>query len=196
MKKLTCVLLVLLLCMSAFAVAAVPSKSTADMVVTQVQSGNIPADSGFVMKPVTEMSGEAYAAKVEACQKEVAKLAASASVEEYFGAIKDSQGNAVALKDLLGVDVVNVNEFMPLVVENYDASYGSVTMNFQFSTPYAEGEVVVVLVGIEDPLTGEIVWYAFEGIGAGANGDIEVEFTSEILESIQGGTALMAVASK
>lgn len=88
MKKLLCLVLALL-CIASFALAdSVPSKSTADMVSVQVQ-GNIPADSGFVLTPVVDSI--TYQVAVEACQNQIEKLAASASVEAYFGEVKDGR---------------------------------------------------------------------------------------------------------
>lgn len=110
MKKLLCLVLALL-CIASFALAdSVPSKSTADMVSVQVQ-GNIPADSGFVLTPVVDSI--TYQVAVEACQNQIEKLAASASVEAYFGEVKDGDGNVISLKEILGTDTLNVNEFMP-----------------------------------------------------------------------------------
>lgn len=192
MKKLLCLVLALL-CIASFALAdSVPSKSTADMVSVQVQ-GNIPADSGFVLMPVVDSI--TYQVAVEACQNQIEKLAASASVEAYFGEVKDGDGNVISLKEILGTDTLNVNEFMPVVVENYEESYGDVTATFQFSTPYAQGEEVLVLVGVINALTGEVEWVALAGVGT-ADGGIEVTFTAAILSAIQSNTAMMAVVSK
>lgn len=136
-----------------------------------------------------------YQVAVEACQNQIEKLAASASVEAYFGEVKDGDGNVISLKEILGTDTLNVNEFMPVVVENYEESYGDVTATFQFSTPYAQGEEVLVLVGVINALTGEVEWVALAGVGT-ADGGIEVTFTAAILSAIQSNTAMMAVVSK
>ena len=84
---------------------------------------------------------------------------------------------------------------MPVVVQNYDRMYGAVTTTFQFKTPYAKDETVVILIGILDPVTGEIVWTAFEGDGVGEDGAVQVEFTADIMEMIQNGITLLAVVS-
>lgn len=194
MKKFLCVALIALLCFSATAMAdMIPSKSTADMVATKVEGANIPADAGFVLAPVVDEVK--HAAQIAACKDEIAKLSASASVEEYFGEVKDINGNVVSLKELLNVETLNVYEFMPLIVENYDVTYGNVKVEFSFSTPYATDEKVAVLIGVPNAETSEIEWVALEGIGTGVNGAIEVEFTPEVLEAIQNGNAMMTVVS-
>ena len=110
--------------------------------------------------------------------------------------IGDTEGNVVSLTEALGAENVTVNEFVPVVVDNYNAELGNVKVSFKFSTPYEAGKKVVVLVGIVDPLTGEVEWVALEGEGTGVDGAIAVEFTPEVLEAIQNGTAMMAVVSE
>lgn len=211
MKRVTCVLLALL-CLFVSALAeSVPSKNTADMVtvaVDQTLNPNIPQDSGFEVVLVQNEDAtktEEFAAHVAACQQELQKIVdlvnqndsavGSSAVETYFGEIKDSEGNAVVLSDVLGSTTLNVNEFIPVVISNYDQTYGNVTMSFQFQTPYAQDEHVVIMIGIVDPETGEIVWTAFEGIGMGEDGAVQVEFTPEILLAIQNKVSLLAVVS-
>ena len=195
MKKLVCLILVLS-CIGTMAMAAsVPSKSTADLVQTvEVKTETGVVAENLVVAPVVDEV--VYKAKVEACQAEITKIAQSASVVEYFGEVKDSTGKAVSLTEVLGTENATVNEFMPLVVENYDATYGKVSVGFKFSTPYAKDEPVVVMVGVVNPETGLIEWVALEGVGTGIDGGIEVEFTAELLEAIQNGDAMMAVLSK
>lgn len=194
MKKLICLVLVLLCFASVAAAESVPSKTTADMVtVTEIKTGTGVVASNLVIATTEDTKA------VEACSKQIEKLVASASVVEYFGEIKDSEGNEVKIVELLNSENVTVNEFVPLVVYNYSAAYGNVTVSFTFSTPYEADKPVLVLVGITNPTTGEIEWVALEGVGTGVDGGISVEFTSEILEAIeaiQNGTAMMAVVSE
>lgn len=195
MKKLICLVLVLLCFASVAAAESVPSKTTADMVtVTEIKTGTGVVASNLVIAPVTSAAVDTEAA--ENCSREIEKLVASASVVEYFGEVKDSEGNEVKIVELLNSENVTVNEFVPLVVDNYSAAYGSVTVSFTFSTPYEANKPVLVLVGITNPTTGEIEWVALEGVGTGVDGGIAVEFTPEILEAIQNGTAMMAVVSE
>ena len=116
---------------------------------------------------------------------------------EYFGTVTDSEGNEINLTEILGADALNVYEFLPLVVDGYDPAYGNVTATMEFSTPYEEGERVVVLVGlvtVAEDGTEAMAWTALPGLGT-SNGGIEVEFTPEIMVQIQEGTAMMTVVS-
>ena len=210
MKKIVCLTLALLLCLSAVALAeeVVPSKNTSDMVVVEVDPAlntNVPADSGFVVIPVLEedeAQAVEYADNIALCREEIVKLMESAAggtdasgVEAYFGEVRDSEGNVVVLSEALSAPALNVYEFMPLVAVNYDETYGNVTLTFQFKTPYAQDEAVLVLIGLRNAETGEMEWTVFEGIGVGEEGAVQVEFTPEILKAIQEDNALLAVVS-
>ena len=210
MKKIVCLTLALLLCLSAVALAeeVVPSKYTSDMVVVEVDPAlntNVPADSGFVVIPVLEedeAQAVEYADNIALCREEIVKLMESAAggtdasgVEAYFGEVRDSEGNVVVLSEALSAPALNVYEFMPLVAVNYDEAYGNVTLTFQFKTPYAQDEPVLVLIGLRNAETGEMEWTVFEGIGVGEEGAVQVEFTPEILKAIQEDNALLAVVS-
>ena len=52
-----------------------------------------------------------------------------------------------------------------------------------------------MLVGIRNSETGEIAWTAFEGVGIGEEGSVQVVFTPEIMDAIQNNMALLAVVS-
>lgn len=209
MKKIVCLVLAALLCLSMAALAeeAVPSKNTSDMVSVEIDPAlnpNLPENSGFVAFPVLEedaTQAEEYAESIALCQEEIVRLMAAAGgtdasgVEAYFGTVRDSEGNEVALSEALQAQMLDVFEFMPLVVQNCDEAYGDVTLTIQFKTPYEEGEPVLVLIGIRNAETGEMEWTAFEGAGAGEAGAVQVTFTPEILTAIQENVALLAVVS-
>ena len=200
MKKIVCLVLALL-CVSVMAVAeSTPSKTTADLTLIQTSAANLPEGASFTLAPVTTARAADlpdYEERVAACEAEIAKLAQSASVAEYFGTVTDSEGNEINLTEILGADALNVYEFLPLVVEGYDPAYGNVTATMEVSTPYEEGEQVVVLVGlatVAEDGTEAMAWTALPGLGT-SNGGIEVEFTPEIMVQIQEGTAMMTVVS-
>lgn len=209
MKKIVCLVLAALLCLSMAALAeeAVPSKNTSDMMSVEIDPAlnpNLPADSGFVAFPVLEedaTQAEEYAESIALCQEEIVRLMAAAGgtdasgVEAYFGTVRDSEGNEVALSEALQAQMLDVFEFMPLVVQNYDEACGDVTLTIQFKTPYEEGEPVLVLIGIQNAGTEAMEWTAFEGAGAGEAGAVQVTFTPEILTAIQENVALLAVVS-
>lgn len=199
MKKIVSILVALILCLSAVAFAeSVPSKTTSDLVQFEIVADNLPADSGFFIQTVVE-SDETSQQSVEICKNEIAKLAQSENVAAYFGEVKNAAGETVDMKELLGSDTLNVYEFCTLSAGLYEESYGNVSVNMLFSTPYEKDEKVVVLIGLvseNSDGTQSIEWIAYEGVGTGDQGGVQVELDSEIILAIQNGTALMAIVSK
>lgn len=206
MKKMTCLALALLLCLSGVALAeSTPSRMIDDMASIEVTAEHLPANSGFFIH-VAKTDDPSYQGKVTACLTEIEKLKASPSVENYFGELKDSQGNVLSPKDILGTDAPNVFEFAPVIAGNYEEAYGKVTATMLFSTPYAKDEPVIVMIGlvtINADGTQSVKWTAYQGVGLGPvdgaaenMGSIKVELDAATVEAIQNGTALLAVISK
>ena len=200
MKKLVVLMLALMLCLTAaaFAEEAIPSKTTGDLTKVEVISENIPADAGLEITAVTVDAAD-YEEKIQTCETEIAVLTASESVETYFGEVKDAAGETVDLAAVLETETLNVHEFCPLVVSNYEENYGNVKAAMQFSTPYTEGEKVIVLIGlvtVNEDGTQSVEWIAYEGVGTGAEGAIEVELDAATMAAVQAGNALVAIVSK
>lgn len=196
MKKLACLVLSMLLCVNAVALAEfVPSKTTGDLTKIEVAAENMPAGATMVLSAVS--SGDVANQQLLAtCQTELDRLA-STPVTTYFAGVKDINGNDVDLAAVLGTQDLKVYEFCPLVVSDYVEDYGAVTATMSFSTPYAEGEKVLVMVGlvtVNEDGTETVEWVALEGVGA--NGGISVQFNAETLTKVQDGSALLAVVSQ
>lgn len=211
MKKLVCLILALTTCVSAAAMAeSVPSKTVADLTHFDVIAENQPGDETVYLNQVT--MGETlpeYQECIDICQKEIEKLAASETVESFFGEVTDADGNVVDLRALLDVDAdaaLNVFEFCPVIAGGFREDCGKVTATMFFSTPYEKDEKVLVMIGIVTVLengTQDVAWQVFEGIGLGAVesqeesvGSIQVELTPEIVMAIQNEIALLAIVSK
>lgn len=212
MKKMMMVAAVLMVGLTAGAMAeSVPSKNTADMVNVEIEqeaNPSLPSDSGLEVILVEDgdtTQAEAYEPEIALCQLELEHLSEivqqadengeGSAIEAYFGEVKDEQGNVVVLSDQLATATLAVNEFMPIVVLNYDESYGDVTITFQFKTPYAAGEKVIILIGLLNPETGEIEWMVFEGMGTGDQGAVQMTLSSEVMKAVQENTSLLAVVS-
>lgn len=206
MKKFSCLVLALLLCLTATAFAeSTPSRMTSDLTKIEVGAENLPEDSGFFINPIVA-DDETYQEHIAACSSELEKLAASQDVETYFGEITDNEGNVISLKALLGTDILNVFEFCPLVAGEYEEAYGKVTAKMLFSTPYEKDEKVIVMIGlvtVDENSVQCVQWTAYEGIGIGSvggtaetMGGIQVEFDPAIVKAIEEGIGLLAVVSK
>ena len=212
MKKVVAILLALILCLSAAALAATPSKTNSDLTRFDVIAENQPGDKGIYLLPVNEVTvGETlpdYQDRIDICEVEIAKLAASETVEDYFEGATDAEGNEVDLREMLGAkeDVkLNVFEFCPAIAGGFQEDCGKVTATMLFSTPYEKDQPVALMIGlvtIHEDGTQEVVWQAFEGVGLGeiegdegTYGAIRVELTQEIVNAIQDEIALVAVVS-
>ena len=77
MKKFTCMMLALLLCLTSVTALAesVPSKTTADLQWIEADPEKDPEDSGFYIRIVT-VDETNYQERVEICTEEIAKLPA------------------------------------------------------------------------------------------------------------------------
>lgn len=206
MKKIVCLLIALVLCLSCVALAeSVPSKTTGDLTKVEVVAENMPVDAGFSIRPIAADDVE-HQKEVEFCQKEIATLAESASVVEYFGEVKNAAGEVVDITAMLESETLNVHEFAPFVASNYEESYGKVTAKMVFATPYAKDEKVVVLIGlvtVDENGNQHVEWIAYDGMGielegiaVEEQGCIQVELDPEIVKAIQDGSAILAVVSK
>lgn len=206
MKKIVCLLVALLMCLSSAAFAeSVPSKTTGDLTQFEVEAENLPADAELFIRPIVE-NEEEYQHLVEICQNEINALMQAESITEFFGEVKDASGEAVDMAALLESETLNVYEFCPLIAGGYEESYDTVTVKMLFSTPYEKDEKVIVLIGlvtVNEDNTQSVEWIAYEGVGvelenAGLEeqGCIQVELNPEIILDIQEGTALLAIVSK
>ena len=209
MKKLVCLIVAMILCLSCVALAsAAPSKATSDMTstttTTQSETVTKPIDTtGFVLFLVTDDMVE-YQDRIDIAKAEIEKLNAAQPIEAYFGEPVDEEGNTVDLKAKLGAEAVNVFEFYPVVASGYSEEFGDVTAKLLFSTPYEKDLAVAVMVGfvtVNEDGTQTVAWHALNGVGVEsdaveAQGAIEVVFDSKTVLAIQEGIALLAVVSK
>lgn len=206
MKKIVCLLVALMLCLSSAAFAeSVPSKTTGDLTKFEVETDNMADDSGFFIRPVVE-NEEAYQRHVEVCQTELGILMSSEAISAYFGEVTDFEGNVISLAEVLDAETLNVYEFCPLIAGEYEEHFGKVTMKMLFSTPYEKNEKVIIMIGIvtvNEDGTQTVAWTAYEGVGVEIvnasveeQGCIQVELDPEIVLAIQEGITLLAVVSK
>ncbi len=205
MKRLVCLLLALLCLAGAALAESVPSRTTDDMTGVEVDTENPAAGSGFFIRLV-EKDEIAYQAHLDACAVEVAKLAASQNVEQYFGEPVDSEGRPVSFRAVLDTDVLNVYEFWPVIAGGYKESYGKVTTRLLFPTPYEKDEKVVVMIGevtVDKEGNQTVQWTAYEGVGLEAPKDsvekagaIQTKLDPKTVLAIQNGIALLAIVSR
>lgn len=200
MKKMVCVVLALLLCLNAAALAEfVPSKTTEDLTQIVVVAEHVPEDVNVFIEPVPEEDPD-YEEAVTVCQTEISKLA-DVPVADYFGEVKDATGNSVEISAILETEEPKVYELIPVIAGNYDESYGTVTATMYLSTPYEVSQKLVVMIGyvqFAEDGTWNVEWFAYEGkVVADDKGvGIQVELDAETMLAIQNGKTILAVVSQ
>lgn len=192
MKMFFCLMVTMMLFTCACA-ESVPSKTTSNMTQIEiVTDAAADTESSPFISSVQTDDGE-KAAFLEATAAEIQKLTISSTVEEYFGEIKDAAGNAVSLKEMLGVEELNCFEFCPIMAGGFEQQENDTTVKLQFSTPYAAGAQVLVLIGIATE-TG-IDWTAYPAYVDEA-GHVITALDNQMILQIQANMAMMAIVSK
>lgn len=211
MKKLVCAMLVcVMLCMSAVAFAAVPSKTTQDMasVVEVETSTDVAADPGFIIEIIEEQEYattelETIAAFIQGTEE--SEASEPVPVIEYF---TQSETVAEQVTELLPEDfdasTLVMYEFAPLTAVNYEEEYGDVTATMVFATKYRPEQTLVAMVGIVkgadengDPI---VEWTALKAEAVENEADpekgcVRVYFPQELLPEIENGNAMIAILS-
>jgi len=195
MKKFFAVVLALI-CLMSFAVADTPSKETKDLITVTFEPENKIPGNGLVIevKPLEEFEKDVKF--VELGNAIIKALSEAKDFEEYFGELRNPQGEVVTLEEIIGEKAGNVNEFNGILVANYDEALGKVTVQVGFTTPYEKDEKVAVLIGAANTEDGTATWTALEGTGL-EDGSVEIVFEPETLTAIQeAGHQFIAVVSK
>ena len=180
MKKILSLVLVLVLCMGSIALAS-PSPTIPDITKPDVEAK---AENGKTVKIIIQ-EDNASAAQLRVLQATPVK-------DDYFGDILKEEGGTAKLSELL--DPADINEFATIIVEDYDPDYGAVTAKIRFkTTKYNQDDKIFVLIGLQD---GALYWSAFEGKVVDNQGSIQVVFPADVMEKIQAGNGLIAIASQ
>lgn len=178
-KKVATLVLVLMLLMTTVVYAVGPSKQTGDMTTaTVVPAAGVTIASNFVVdtKGETEFS------------KTVFEELANVKVADYF-----PQEVLATLPVGITASNLEINEFMPLVVDNYDATYGEMTIAFEFPTPYTPGQAVVAVVGVDNGT--EIEWVVLT-CEVQADGSVAITFPAEVMEQVTSGDAVLMILNE
>ena len=133
--------------------------------------------------------------------KFVADTEASAAAIKAFADAKEAGDVLAPLPDDVKAKVpegfANINE---LLTAQFEGDVAKVTddmiLNVKFETAYADGQKVIVLIGILPAAEGEeIEWQAFDGIGK-ADGSVDVTVPKAVFEKVQTNPFLIGVISE
>lgn len=213
MKRVACIL-VALVCVFGFALAEVGQLSSTvgnSFFGSHVTAANVEdaEAKGLYLRPVNEyyeeLSEEEYERLMSEVEIELEKMAEAASITDYFGDVYvSSTGEQMPLIELFDGKQPDVNEFEPVVAGGFDLSYGEVTADLIFPTPYELDEQVAVLIGVifvDDNEEQHMTWVAHKGVGVkipelSDTDGIEVTFRPEMVDMMQSRDTIVAVASE
>ena len=188
MKKLTCLLLALVLVCGCVGALAAGSKSTGSMTSSTTNSSNY--DAVAVTEPDVGVGSNVALteAQKQLVDTTLAAIAGAANPVAYFGdAVK---AEIAALLPGVNVDTLQLNELTAISVKNYSITNGSLTVNCVFPTKYTAGQKVVVMIGVQQ--NGTVSWMSFAGTVLN-DGSVSVTLPADVLLRIQNGNAVIAV---
>lgn len=180
-KKLICIVLSLVMASVGSMAFAASSKTTNDL-TSAVLGAN---DSTLAVEYVA-LSADATAQLAEI----TAFVAGNAPVINYFG---DAVAAEVAALLPVGFDATTLvmNELISARVSQYVPGTEDVPVFFTFATAYADGAVIVVLVGIKDG--NSVTWVPLRAEVTG--GLVKIFFTQSVLALINDREVMLAVLS-
>ena len=209
-KKLISLVLALVLVLSvgsAFAVSSPstsspstssPSTSSPSTSATLMTNGTVvgvlsslgielPADFLATVPQPADASEEEVAAAQEVLEAINAFVTANdLPVVQYFGLDVQAAISEKLPLNMVADDLV-LREFFALplnaMAAAYDPAYGDIIIQMEFPVDFAEGDVVVPVLGILDPETNVVTWIALDAV-VNADGFVEITFTEDVFAQI------------
>ena len=209
-KKLISLVLALVLVLSvgsAFAVSSPstsspstssPSTSSPSTSATLMTNGTVvgvlsslgielPADFLATVPQPADASEEEVAAAQEVLEAINAFVTANGlPVVQYFGLDVQAAISEKLPLNMVADDLV-LREFFALplnaMAAAYDPAYGDIIIRMEFPVDFAEGDVVVPVLGILDPETNVVTWIALDAV-VNADGFVEITFTEDVFAQI------------
>lgn len=172
--------------------ASVPSKTTQDMAevvsITSDNGATLPAD--FIIQTLKRSES------VDMVLKQLADFVAGQGLAPVrFFAEAVQQAIASLLPEGADLDEYVINEFSPLIVENYSEAYGNITVTFRFASEYVDGQPLVALIGL---VTGKdeqgnplVEWTTVQA--EVEDRLVTVHFPADLLLRLHGQEAMIAI---
>lgn len=196
LKVMACILVLMIAVapITTFA-ASVPSKTTQDM--TEVVS--FTSDNGGALPEdfVIQLLGDTES--VDSALKQLADFVGGQGLApaRFF---EEAVQQAIASLLPEGADLDNyvINEFAPLIVENYSEEYGDITSTFRFASEYEDGQPMVALIGLvtgKDEQGNPVVeWTPVQA--EVEDGLVKVHIPADLLVRLNGQEAMIAFLSE
>ena len=147
----------------------------------------LPADFLATVPQPADASEEEGAAAQEVLEAINAFVTANGlPVVQYFGLDVQAAISEKLPLNMVADDLV-LREFFALplnaMAAAYDPAYGDIIIQMEFPVDFAEGDVVVPVLGILDPETNVVTWIALDAV-VNADGFVEITFTEDVFAQI------------
>ena len=147
----------------------------------------LPADFLATVPQPADASEEEVAAAQEILEAVNAFVTANGlPVVQYFGLDVQAAISEKLPLNMVADDLV-LREFFALplnaMAAAYDPAYGDIIIQMEFPVDFAEGDVVVPVLGILDPETNVVTWIALDAV-VNADGFVEITFTEDVFAQI------------
>ena len=147
----------------------------------------LPADFLATVPQPADATEEEVAAAQEVLEAIQAFVETNAlPVVEYFG-LDIQTAIAEKLPEDFAADTLALREFFALplnaMAAAYDPAYGDIILQMEFPVDFAEGDVVVPVLGILDPETEMVAWIALDA-AVNADGFVEITLTEDVFAQI------------
>ena len=147
----------------------------------------LPADFLATVPQPADASEEEVAAAQEVLEAINAFVTANGlPVVQYFGLDVQAAISEKLPLNMVADDLV-LREFFALplnaMAAAYDPAYGDIIIQMEFPMDFAEGDVVVPVLGILDPETNVVTWIALDAV-VNADGFVEITFTEDVFAQI------------
>ncbi|HIR08244.1 MAG TPA: hypothetical protein IAA71_08575 [Candidatus Pullichristensenella stercoripullorum] len=147
----------------------------------------LPADFLATVPQPADASEEEVAAAQEVLEAINAFVTANdLPVVQYFGLDVQAAISEKLPLNMVADDLV-LREFFALplnaMAAAYDPAYGDIIIQMEFPVDFAEGDVVVPVLGILDPETNVVTWIALDAV-VNADGFVEITFTEDVFAQI------------
>ncbi|MBQ9197281.1 MAG: hypothetical protein IJ157_08555 [Clostridia bacterium] len=201
MKKLIAIMLTLIMTLSlatAFATSSITASDVAEVVVepTAAPAATTAAAVEEVEEEPVEEEEELVVAIIAETEEQTAELEKieefikEAPLAEYFA--EEEFAEELADKDL------QLDEMVPMLIENYEPEMGELTLTVKFDTVYEEDDPIYVLVALFDE-EGNVNWVLIdaENVTVTADGSLSIKFPTELLEQMSAAASVsLAVLSE
>ena len=154
----------------------------------------LPADFLATVPQPADASEEEVAAAQEVLEAINAFVTANGlPVVQYFGLDVQAAISEKLPLNMVADDLV-LREFFALplnaMAAAYDPAYGDIIIQMEFPVDFAEGDVVVPVLGILDPETNVVTWIALDAV-VNADGFVEITFTEDVFAQIAADSITM-----